>query len=119
MARFLLLCIIVLAELTMLVTKTNGSENVDLTAPVAVNGPYDKAVIGLKDHELVPSPSPSSGGNDSGGGGGAPAGNRLLTRRHSSDKSAAGGDVILGGFATALVAAIFCYIRVTRRKTVE
>lgn len=121
MARFLLLCIIVLAELTMLITKTNGSENADLTAPVAANGPYDKAVIGLKDHELVQSPAPSSGGNDSGGGG-APAGNRLLTRRHSSDKSAAGGDVILGGFATALIAAIFCYIRVTRRnqqKTVE
>ncbi|KAI8567480.1 hypothetical protein RHMOL_Rhmol02G0125400 [Rhododendron molle] len=93
--------------------ETNGSENVDLMAPVAANGPYDKAVIRLKD-ELVPSPAPSSGGNDSGDGG-APAGNRLLTRRHSSHKSAAGGDVILGGFATALVAAIFCYIRVTRR----
>ncbi|KAF7151159.1 hypothetical protein RHSIM_Rhsim02G0116800 [Rhododendron simsii] len=69
-------------------------------APVAANGPYDKAVIGLKD-ELVPSPAPSSGGNDPGDGG-APARNRLLTRRHSSDKFAAGGDVILGGFATAL-----------------
>ncbi|KAI8567485.1 hypothetical protein RHMOL_Rhmol02G0125800 [Rhododendron molle] len=60
--------------------------------------------------------------NDSGDGG-APAGTRLLTRLHPSDKSAAGGDVILGGFATALVAAIFCYICVTRRnqetKTVE
>ncbi|KAF7150224.1 hypothetical protein RHSIM_Rhsim02G0116500 [Rhododendron simsii] len=105
----------------MLITKTNGSENVDLMAPVVANRPYNKAVIGLKD-ELVPSLAPSTGGNDSGDGG-APAGNRLLTRRHSSDKSAAGGDVILGGFATALVAAIFCYIRVTRRnqqtKTME
>ncbi|KAG8365421.1 hypothetical protein BUALT_Bualt18G0103200 [Buddleja alternifolia] len=30
-------------------------------------------------------------------------------------KSIAGGDVILGGFATALIATIFCYIRITRR----
>lgn len=109
MARFFLLCII-LAELTTLIAKTNGSENMDLMAPKEVNGPYDKVVF---EDELVPSPAPSSGGT----------GNRFVIRHHSSDKSAAGGDVILGGFATALIAAILCYIRVTRRnqetKTVE
>ncbi|KAH7858239.1 hypothetical protein Vadar_021630 [Vaccinium darrowii] len=120
MARFLLLCII-LAELSMLISKTKGSENLDLMAPMAVNGPYHKPMFGLKDG-LVPSPAPSWGGHNSGNGG-TLAGNRRVTRHHSSDKSAAGGDVILGGFATALIAAIFCYIRVTRRnqhaKTLE
>uniref|UniRef100_A0A1D1XKG0 Transforming growth factor beta receptor type 3 n=1 Tax=Anthurium amnicola TaxID=1678845 RepID=A0A1D1XKG0_9ARAE len=36
-------------------------------------------------------------------------------RRHR-DRSVAGADVILGGLATALLATIFCYIRVTRRR---
>ncbi|KAG0457169.1 hypothetical protein HPP92_022326 [Vanilla planifolia] len=31
------------------------------------------------------------------------------------DKSIAAAEVVLGGFATAVLAAIFCYIRVTRR----
>ncbi|WOL10170.1 hypothetical protein Cni_G18924 [Canna indica] len=31
------------------------------------------------------------------------------------DKSIAGAEVILGGFATAVLAIIFCYIRVTRK----
>ncbi|KAJ4784205.1 Transforming growth factor beta receptor type 3 [Rhynchospora pubera] len=31
------------------------------------------------------------------------------------DRSIAGADIILGGFATAVLAVIFCYIRVTRR----
>ncbi|CAA3007484.1 uncharacterized protein LOC111386977 [Olea europaea var. sylvestris] len=35
----------------------------------------------------------------------------------SSDKSAAGGGVIIGGLVTAIFAAVYCYIRVTRRRT--
>ncbi|KAK6919449.1 hypothetical protein RJ641_015353 [Dillenia turbinata] len=34
--------------------------------------------------------------------------------KHRSDKSVAGGGVIIGGLATAILAAVFCYIRVTR-----
>lgn len=38
-------------------------------------------------------------------------------RQHRAfDKSFAGGEVILGGLATAILAAVFCYIRVTRER---
>ena len=39
-----------------------------------------------------------------------------IGKRHSSDKSVAGGGVIIGGLVTAIFAAVYCYIRVTRRK---
>ncbi|KAI3834117.1 hypothetical protein MKX03_017504 [Papaver bracteatum] len=35
---------------------------------------------------------------------------------HSSSESIAGGTVIIGGLVTTIFAAVFCYIRVTRRK---
>ncbi|KAL6971992.1 hypothetical protein U1Q18_031675 [Sarracenia purpurea var. burkii] len=37
---------------------------------------------------------------------------RRLEKRHSFDKSMAGGGVIIGGLAVA----VYCYIRVTRRR---
>ncbi|KAF2285260.1 hypothetical protein GH714_039941 [Hevea brasiliensis] len=40
---------------------------------------------------------------------------RRMGKHHSSDKSVAGG-VIIGGLVTAIFAAVFCYIRVTRKK---
>lgn len=40
---------------------------------------------------------------------------RRLGKHHSTDKSVAGGGLIIGGLATLTFAAIFCYIRVTRR----
>ncbi|KAH9792952.1 hypothetical protein KPL71_004359 [Citrus sinensis] len=36
--------------------------------------------------------------------------------QHHSDKSVAGGGVIIGGLVTAIFAAVFCYIRVTRKR---
>lgn len=36
--------------------------------------------------------------------------------KHHSDKSVAGGGVIIGGLVTAIFAAVFCYIRVTRKR---
>ncbi|KAG8385676.1 hypothetical protein BUALT_Bualt03G0069900 [Buddleja alternifolia] len=39
-----------------------------------------------------------------------------IRKNHCADKSVAGGDVIVGVFATALVVAIVCYIRITRRR---
>jgi hypothetical protein len=41
---------------------------------------------------------------------------RRLGEHHSTEKSVAGGGVIIGGFVTAIFAAIFCYIRVTRKR---
>ncbi|KAJ4729949.1 Basic helix-loop-helix DNA-binding superfamily protein [Melia azedarach] len=41
---------------------------------------------------------------------------RRLGKHHSSDKSVAGGGVIIGGLVTAIFAAVFCYIRVTRKR---
>ncbi|KAI9094247.1 hypothetical protein K1719_026829 [Acacia pycnantha] len=43
-------------------------------------------------------------------------GYRRLGKHHSSDKSVAGGGVIIGGLVTAIFAAVFCYIRVTRKR---
>ncbi|MCD7449364.1 hypothetical protein HAX54_051795 [Datura stramonium] len=48
----------------------------------------------------------------------APESNNILKMRHhhSADKSVAGGGVIIGGLVTAIFAAVYCYIRVTRKK---
>lgn len=41
---------------------------------------------------------------------------RKMGRHHSSE---AGGGVIIGGLVTAIFAAVYCYIRVTRRRSAE
>ncbi|WRX15991.1 hypothetical protein QQP08_008478 [Theobroma cacao] len=41
---------------------------------------------------------------------------RRLGKHHLSDKSVAGGGVIIGGLVTAIFAAVFAYIRVTRKR---
>ncbi|KAL9690532.1 hypothetical protein QQ045_010934 [Rhodiola kirilowii] len=46
----------------------------------------------------------------------APA-SRRLGKHKGTDSSVAGGGVILGGLAMAVFAAVFCYIRVTRKRT--
>lgn len=68
-------------------------------------GPMQVAVSSPK---LAPAPSDNGINWMSNGGPGIP-----LIRTHNS--SVAGGDVILGGLAIVAVAAIFCYIRITRR----
>ncbi|CAK9153078.1 unnamed protein product [Ilex paraguariensis] len=45
--------------------------------------------------------------------------NRRMGKHHSSDKSVAGGGVIIGGLVTAIFAAVYCYIRVTRRREAD
>lgn len=44
---------------------------------------------------------------------------RRLAKHHSTDNSVAGGGVILGGLVTLTFAAVFCYIRVTRKTVGE
>lgn len=41
---------------------------------------------------------------------------RRLGKHRYTDKSMAGGGVIIGGLVTAIFAAVFCYIRVTRKR---
>ncbi|KAK4714238.1 hypothetical protein R3W88_020145 [Solanum pinnatisectum] len=41
----------------------------------------------------------------------------METEHHHSDKSVAGGGVIIGGLVTAIFATVYCYIRVTRKKS--
>ncbi|OMO99898.1 hypothetical protein COLO4_13040 [Corchorus olitorius] len=43
---------------------------------------------------------------------------RRLGKHHTSDKSVAGGGVIIGGLVTAIFAAVYAYIRVTRKRGV-
>ncbi|OMP06088.1 hypothetical protein CCACVL1_01712 [Corchorus capsularis] len=43
---------------------------------------------------------------------------RRLGKHHMSDKSVAGGGVIIGGLVTAIFAAVYAYIRVTRKRGV-
>lgn len=40
---------------------------------------------------------------------------RQMGKHHSTDDSVTGGGVILGGFITAIVAAVVCYIQFTRK----
>uniref|UniRef100_A0A803RB83 Uncharacterized protein n=1 Tax=Cannabis sativa TaxID=3483 RepID=A0A803RB83_CANSA len=47
----------------------------------------------------------------------APASRKM--GKHHSDKSMAGGGVIIGGLVTAIFAAVFCYIRVTRKRNAQ
>ncbi|KAK4727412.1 hypothetical protein R3W88_032329 [Solanum pinnatisectum] len=42
--------------------------------------------------------------------------NLKIRHHHSADKSVAGGEVIIGGLVTAIFAAVYCYIRITRKK---
>ncbi|KAA8515438.1 hypothetical protein F0562_018951 [Nyssa sinensis] len=89
---------------------TNGSKGLGAISPMSVNvSSAETQAPGLMDAP-IPSPAPSEGGLNPE----TPVGRRIA-KHHSSDNSAAGGDVILGGFATALVAVIYCYIRVTRK----
>uniref|UniRef100_A0A6M2EG69 Transmembrane protein n=1 Tax=Populus davidiana TaxID=266767 RepID=A0A6M2EG69_9ROSI len=63
-----------------------------------------------------PASSPMEAETETESGEAEAPGIRRLGKHHSSDKSVAGGGVILGGLVTAIFAAVFCYIRVTRRR---
>ncbi|CAN4078274.1 unnamed protein product [Withania somnifera] len=93
--RFLLISL-VLAQVIMLMKNANALGKLDSLT-------------------LVSSPTPSEKGTDRGRGDQSPAVTHIRTH-HSFNKSMVGGDLILGGFATALIASVSCYIRVTRRR---
>lgn len=58
-----------------------------------------------------------SGEDEIGKGGEAPESLLETEHHHHSDKSVAGGGVIIGGLVTAIFATVYCYIRVTRKKS--
>jgi len=78
-----------------------------------------------KSGEIVDQPLAESGGSssqkerDSKAEEAEAPGIRRLGKHHSTDKSVAGGGVILGGLVTVTFAAVFCYIRVTRKSVGE
>ncbi|KAJ8467262.1 hypothetical protein OPV22_029814 [Ensete ventricosum] len=106
MARLLLLGLLVL----------------DLVATLAVARPtpaesrITELDLGGSHSASAPSVSASPGGRESGIAG-APEG--AGKRRRPLDKSIAGAEVMLGGLATAIFAAVFAYIRVTRKRSSE
>ncbi|MCD9643309.1 hypothetical protein HAX54_030652 [Datura stramonium] len=93
--RFLLICLVI-AQLVLPMQNANAVRRLDTST-------------------LVPSPAPTVKAIGRGRGDQTPAVTHIRTH-HSFNKAMAGGDLILGGFATALIASIFCYIRVTRRR---
>lgn len=62
------------------------------------------------------SPAVSAAAAEAPAGVEAAAAAAAATKHRSTDKSVAGGGVIIGGLVTAFFAAVFCYIRVTRKR---
>ena len=81
--------------------------------PVEVSKVQSGVVSRIAD-QAVSSPAEKSEGHEESEEAEAPAIRRL--GKHHSDKSVAGGGVIIGGLVTAIFAAVFCYIRVTRKR---
>lgn len=72
----------------------------------------------LRSFIAPPSPAPSP--TEAWGGGGG-AGEEVMESNHhhgSVEKSVAGGGAIIGVLAAVFLAAVFCYIRATRRRHV-
>ncbi|KAJ1700799.1 hypothetical protein LUZ63_000578 [Rhynchospora breviuscula] len=68
--------------------------------PHHANPPVDAVTLAaIEDTKFAESPSAS-----------------LHSRHKPFDKSFAGGKIIVGGLALAILVAVFCYIRITRRR---
>ncbi|RWW84437.1 hypothetical protein BHE74_00006966, partial [Ensete ventricosum] len=109
MARLLLLGLLVL----------------DLVATLAVARPtpaesrVTELDLGGSHSASAPSVSASPGGRELGIAGAPEGAAQIGKRRRPLDKSIAGAEVMLGGLATAIFAAVFAYIRVTRKRSSE
>ncbi|KAJ1382718.1 hypothetical protein SESBI_44031 [Sesbania bispinosa] len=123
------LVVLLLAQILILQVMAHESE---AQAPLSVPGLnplehknqtrvqfHDQKTDKIADHHLVSGTTESSSSSEEEGefkAAEAPHPNRRLGKHHSTDKSVAGGGVIIGGLVTATFAAIFCYIRVTRKR---
>ncbi|XP_048328034.2 uncharacterized protein LOC125421924 [Ziziphus jujuba] len=92
----------------ILVVQVMGNDESESKKPEVSNSGSDQPVGSVSDH---PSRNKEENTTEVAE---APANRRL--GKHHSDESMAGGGVIIGGLVTAIFAAVFCYIRVTRRR---
>ncbi|RCV42207.1 hypothetical protein SEVIR_9G197400v4 [Setaria viridis] len=78
-----------------------------LGAVLHCNGAVARPLLGIAEPPASPGAVAEGPGDDAAraGAGGRP------------DRSEAGGEVILAGFAAAVIIVVFCYIRVTREKS--
>ncbi|KAJ0054238.1 uncharacterized protein LOC116132262 [Pistacia vera] len=106
MARLVLVLFIVVGILVLQAVAEKSEVN-----PSVVKSQSEDEPAGISDQ---PASSPSKSSSDESTAAEAPE-IRRMGKHHSSDKSVAGGGVIIGGLVTAIFAAVFCYIRVTRR----
>lgn len=109
MARLVLVSLFIVAEILMVQAVADKSE----VNPVGFNKPEPARVA----DQPASSASESSYYHSDPEAAEAPEIRRLgKHHQHHSDKSVAGGGVIIGGLVTAIFAAVFCYIRVTRKR---
>lgn len=105
MVRFCLLCFI-LAEILLLQAVADKSVGTDTSQSGDMGGLADSPAHSFQDDatETEVAQAPEI---------------RRLGKHHSCDKSVAGGGVIIGGLVTAIFAAVFTYIRVTRKRDIQ
>lgn len=113
MPRTLLLCLCLgLTHFSFLAELAMASRPLPATASNAVLK-TETALAGMAD---APSHGQAGGHSDESEDGAEAPEAPEVEEHHRSNASVAGGGVILGGLATAVLAAVFCYIRVTRRR---
>ncbi|GMH05368.1 hypothetical protein Nepgr_007208 [Nepenthes gracilis] len=110
--QLLLLCVVMVADISMSVAEPVPSMGSSTRMEVFWSS-FSPGLAPAPAPAPVPAPAPARGWADSGG-----AESEQIRRlgRHQGDRSTAGGDVILGAFATAMFASVFCYIRITRNR---
>ncbi|KAI3855976.1 hypothetical protein MKW92_023407 [Papaver armeniacum] len=117
MARVVTLCFILL-EIVFVLSMANGSESSE--SQVTKLGNDDKLMVSMSFKADPPSSNVESSNekheDEDEEAAEAPEIRRMgKHHHHSSSESIAGGTVIIGGLVTTIFAAVFCYIRVTRR----
>nr|GMD36900.1 uncharacterized protein LOC109155742 [Ipomoea batatas] len=117
MARFAFCYAVILG---MLLVEAMAAGSADLEAyprKLMVNRSLLSAQQSRTEGSVADPPIPGGQDSSSEGKGEAGAPESVETaEHHHSDKSVAGGGVIIGGLVTAIFAAVYCYIRVTRKR---
>ncbi|XP_020081805.1 uncharacterized protein LOC109705483 [Ananas comosus] len=114
MARVILFCVLAADIVTTLAT-ARSFPTVDRTTAIQIDRPMvaDPPSSSSSSYAVTSSASfesrPAEG----------PASFHPHVKHRPFDRSLAGGKIILGGLAAAIFAAVFCYIRITRRKSGE